>query len=71
MQTTIYTCDLCRAETKDAKDMYAPRNTKELSNAYVLEFIRKKFVVQDVCVKCFNSFGEMLNDNYMSLTHRK
>jgi hypothetical protein len=71
MQTTLYACDLCRKETRDAKDMYAPRDKKMLSVVYVLDFLRQRYTVQDVCVQCFDKFNEMLNEDYKTLTGRK
>jgi len=68
MQTTLYTCDLCKEETREAKVMFAPKNQ---TNMTIVDFARKRFNIQDMCGCCFDKFNEMLSENFLELTGRK
>lgn len=55
MKITIYKCDICKAESRDAKLLYAPKTKPVMS---IMEAIRERFRYEDICVNCFDSFHE-------------
>lgn len=68
MLITIYKCDLCQTETRESKDMFTPKNGQHVT---VVEFARKRYNMEHICVECFNKFNDMLTENYKELTGRK
>lgn len=57
MKITIYKCDLCKKESRDAKLLYAPKTGAAMS---VVAVFKERFKYEDVCTDCFDHVHDQL-----------
>lgn len=58
MIISIYKCDMCKEEFRDAKSMYEPKNGLCME---IRGLLKARFKVNETCIGCFESIREQIH----------
>jgi hypothetical protein len=58
MIISIYKCDMCKKEFRDAKSMYEPKNGLCME---IRGLLKARFKINETCVGCFESIRNTIH----------